>query len=326
MYRGPWHQCGDRSHKLVLEQLKLGAGGGVILSPRDLAKINAIHYARYYVALKAQILVDQQFYYPDFTNDNLKSYDICEYRKTISQLHEIKDDDLSKLAYELESINKELNADGLIAPAILYEAGRPDIIELNARLFKTSKHVGDILGIPTYATVMLGKSATSSGKTMKSILSQATALNSDGWYFGFEFSQERVPSSYLEVLKCCEAGLILACTGLPVMHAYAGPMALLSLGFGATATAIGHFQNLWNITSQRFSSPSKKGGGGAAPSRLFSKNLWGTIVYPDEFSRLSSTQQTNILTTTSFSSNISPNGPLVLFSKWNANKHFATIP
>jgi hypothetical protein len=325
VYKGPWHQCGDRSHKLVLKQLELGAGGGIILSPRDLAKIKAVEYARYYRLLKAQILIDQQFYYPDFTNDNLKSYDISEYRKTISQLHEIKDDGLSKLAKELESINKELNTDGLIAPAILYEAGRPDIIELNARLFKTSKYVGDILGIPTYATVMLGKSATSSEKTMKGILSQATALNSDGWYFGFEFSQERIPSSHSEVLKCCEAGLILACTGLPVMHAYAGPMALLSLGFGATATAIGHFQNLWNITSQRFSSSSKKGGGGAAPSRLFSKNLWGTIVYPDEFSRLNSKQQSTILTTTCFSSEISPDGPLIEFSKWDANKHLVKI-
>ena len=51
MRRGPWHQFGDRSQKLALEQLEQGTGVGVILSPRDLQTHNANNYAQQYHAL-----------------------------------------------------------------------------------------------------------------------------------------------------------------------------------------------------------------------------------------------------------------------------------
>ena len=41
MNRGAWHQCGDRSQRLVIEQLEAGRGVGVILSPRDLTRDRA---------------------------------------------------------------------------------------------------------------------------------------------------------------------------------------------------------------------------------------------------------------------------------------------
>ena len=48
MKRGAWHQCGDRSQKLVVEQLTAGHGVGVILSPRDLSDM-AVKYAAQYI-------------------------------------------------------------------------------------------------------------------------------------------------------------------------------------------------------------------------------------------------------------------------------------
>ena len=286
MRRGPWHQFGDRSQKLVIEQLQQGSGVGVVLSPRDLARNNAIEYAQRYHGLNAHVLIDQQFYVPDFTNPNLNSYPMSHCRTAAAQLHQIADPDLAALATELYAVNNELSADGLIAPALVYEAGRPDIVQLNRRLFTAAKQAGNSLGIPTYATVILGRSATSSDQTMNAILSQATALNSDGFYYGFEFSPERIPSSREFVSRCCAAGLVLACTGLPVLHAYAGPMALLSLAFGATGSAIGHSQNLWQFTPSRWATSTGQGGGGKAPPRFFSSSLWGTIVYPDEVAQL----------------------------------------
>ena len=56
MRRGAWHQCGDRSQKLVEEQLQQNAGVGVIISPRDLSRKNAITYAARYQALGAELL------------------------------------------------------------------------------------------------------------------------------------------------------------------------------------------------------------------------------------------------------------------------------
>lgn len=321
MRRGPWHQFGDRSQKLVVEQLRQGVGVGVIISPRDLPWAHAVNYAQEYHALGAHVLIDQQFYVPDFRNDRINTYPISQFRMNPSLLHQITDADLARFSNDLFTINQSLSAEGLIAPALIYEAGRLDIMQLNAKLFNAAKKAGDLLGIPTYATVMIGNTAVTSNELIKNILSHATSLNSDGFYYGFEFSPERIPSSRETVLTCCSAGLTLACTGLPVLHAYAGPMALLSLGFGATGAAIGHFKNLWRLTRSRWGPTPDQGGGGYAPPRFFSSSLWGTIKCPDEVVRLSPTLQSQVLTHSPFSSLLTPSSSFADWPKWDAEKH-----
>ena len=51
--------------------------------------------------------------------------------------------------------------------------------------FDISKQVGDEIGISTYATVVLGRSAASSDQTQRAILAPVTSLNADGWYFAY---------------------------------------------------------------------------------------------------------------------------------------------
>lgn len=320
MRRGAWHQCGDRSQKLVEEQLQNGVGVGVILSPRDLAKHGAIGYAKTYHDLGAHVLIDQQFHKPTFNNRLLKTYPISEFRAEVSALNKLSDTKLVQFANELRTLHAELNADGVIAPAVMYEAGRADIQQLNARLFEVAKQVGTDLHIPTYATIVLARSVTASDQTVAPILAAATALKADGWYFAFEFDEERIPSSGESVLRCCEAGLTLACTGKPVLHAYAGPVGLLSYGFGATGVAVGHSQNLWKFTRDRWQEATPGGGNGAAPPRFFSSALWGTIIYPDEFTQLSASLKAAVLTPSPFSDPVGSNPPLK-WSRWSANKH-----
>ena len=223
---------------------------------------------------------------------------------------------------ELRADHATLKASGVIAPAVVYEAGRTDILQLTARLFGASKEVAKELDVPIYATVVLGKSITSSDQTMQSMLSQATALNCDGWYFGFEFEEERIPSTRETANRCCVAGLTLACTGKPVLHAYAGPMGLLSFGFGATGVAIGHSQNLWKFSRDRWAPPSGQGGGGDAPPRYFSKGLWGTIVYPDEMSQLPTALRNIILSPSPFSAPVAAN---LTWNRWDAGKHLVYV-
>lgn len=321
MRRGLWHQFGDKSQRFAIEQIQNGAGVGVIISPRDLALGHAINYAQRYHGLGAHVLIDQQFYVPDFKSLNIETYPTGRYRTTSSQLDRIVESDSTSLIKDLSTINQMLSTDGLIAPALIYEAGRPDIMRLNEKLFVAAKNAGDALGIPTYATVIIGNSAVASNQLTKEILSHATSLNSDGFYYGFEFSSERIPSSRDIVLRCCSAGLTLACTGLPVLHAFAGPMALLSLGFGATGSAIGHFKNLWRFTRSRWGPTPDQGGGGDAPPRFFSSNLWGTIVYPDEVVQLTPNLRNQVLTNSPFSPSISPNQPLASWANWAARKH-----
>lgn len=322
MRRGAWHQFGDRSQRLAEEQLRQGAGVGVIISERDLSRRNAAEYAQSYHQLGAHVLIDQQFYNPQFTNPNLQTYPINKYRAAISQMKQLSDKELTEIASELRIYHSETEADGLIAPAVLYEAGHQDAVTLNKRLFDIAKQVGDELNIPTYATVMLGRSATSSKPTLDTALSHATALKSDGWYFGFEFSQDRIPYSREDVYRCCVAGLTLACTGKPVLHAYAGPMALLSLGFGATGTAIGHAQNLWQFNRKRWEPAKGRGGSAKTPPRFFSGALWGTIVYPDETVQLKPAIRSRILTQSPFSTPTSSN---LTWNQWDANKHLVNI-
>lgn len=325
MLRGPWHQCGDRSQKIVEEFLDLGLGLGVVISPRDINYSNAVYYSRSYVSKGAQLLFDPQFFSTSFSNAKLDTYPINPIRVSIPQTNSISDQSILDLSSALRDINTRLGTSGIISPALVYEAGRPDIIALNERMFNAAKQVGDALEIPTYATVFIGKSATSSVSTIDTILSAATSLNSDGWYYGFEFANEGICSDYEEVLRFCISGLKLACTGLPLFHAFAGPMALLSLGFGARATGIGHFQNLWQFTRSRWAISAGVGGGGNAPPRFFSETLWGKVVYPDDVVRIQQPLVTQVLTHSPFSSNVSASPPNLPWSHWDANKHLLYV-
>ena len=323
MNRGPWHQCGDKSQRLVLEQLEHGVGTGVILSPRDLAFHNAVDYAGQYRNLGAAVLLDSQFYVPDFINANLTSYPLTDHRVEISTLYQISDAVLDTLSENLEQVSRDIGVSAVIAPAVIYQAARADIVQLNAKLFNAAKRVGDSLGVPTYATAVLGQSVTGSTQTLAPMLSQVTALTADGWYFAFEFDAERVPSDRAAVERAGGAILTLACTGKPVLHAYAGPLSLLSFGFGATGAGIGHSQNTWRFAPERWQ-PSTGGGGGGAPPRFFSTNLWGTIIYPDETVRLPGALASAVITHSPFSTPVGQTPPLD-WGRWEANKHLVFL-
>lgn len=321
MRRGSWHQCGDRSQKLVEEQLQQGMGVGVILSPRDLKRNKALEYAPRYLGLGAELLIDHQYHIPDYSNPTLDSYPITRFRQGVSNFS-LSDTDLAAFMAELKADHDELGATALIAPAVMYQAGNQDIIQLNNRLFSAAKKVASSLNIPVYASLFLGRSVTASDAALKSVMSQATAFNADGWYFGYEFEEERIPSAQEAVKRCGATVLTLACTGKPVLHAYAGPMGLLSFGFGATGVALGHSQNLWKFTRDRWLPSNGQGGGGNAPARFFSDGLWGTIVYPDEIARLAPELRSKVLTHTPFSTAVKTNGP---WDRWEANKHLVYL-
>ena len=325
MKRGLWYQFGDRSQKLVLEQLSHGVGVGVVLSPRDLAPNKLTEYAQEYHTKQAHVLIDQQFYVPDSTIGKLGEHPLQKYRKTVSELNKISDADLADLAKELVESHKAVSADGVIAPAAVYEAGRPDIDALNARLFRVARQVGQALGKPVYSTVVLGHSITTSDATVTSALSAATALQADGWYFAFEFDEHRIPCEMASVARFLGAGLTLAETGKPVLHAFAGPMGLMSFGVGATGTAIGHSQNLWQFTRARWLPSESQGGGGDAPPRYFSDALWGTLVYPDEWAQLSQAQRAAFLSPSPYSTVVTTAGPFAAWDRWESNKHLLFV-
>lgn len=326
MRTGAWHQCGDRSQKIVIEELQNGKGVGAVLSPRDLAFEGAKGYATQYCGLGAEVAIDPQFYNPSYRNPRLSSYPTDSFRVSISNLLAIGTQQLATFAKQLEQENAELGASVLIAPAVLYEAGRADIIDLNMRLLKVAKTVGDELGIPTLSTVFLGRSVTQSDDATNAVLSAATSEACNGWYFGFEFPDpERIPSPKASVKRFCRSALALACTGLPVLHAYAGPMAILSVPFGADAVGVGHFKNLWHFHRSRWTSsqPSRRGGPEIPPPpRFFSRELWGTIVYPDEVRLLASSIQSNILHLSPFSGQV---GQGLNWDRWSACKHLVSI-
>ncbi len=320
MKAGAWHQFGDRSQKLALEQLEQQVGVGVILSPRDLSRDLAVEYAVKYRALGAEVLADPQYYIPESDIGHLTSHETAQFRHSVSGLGGIGPAKLAELGDALISWNTDLQTSAVIAPAVIYEAGRPDILDVNAMLFGEAKRAATATGVPVYASVVLGHSVTSSDGTLSEILAAATALDPDGWYFSFEFREPRIPSSTMLVRRFLEAGLVLACTGKPVMHAFAGPMALLSRSCGMTAVGVGHSQNVWQFTRDRWR-PAEGGGGGAAPPRLFCPPLWGTIVYEDEFALLSEDLRTQIYSPTPFSTQVKATPPFLPWSKWDANKH-----
>jgi hypothetical protein len=323
--RGAWHQFGDRSQKLALEQLQHGAGVGVIISPRDLSFPRAEEYAAQYQAAGAEILIDQQFHIPHSTVGQLDTYPIAAKRDAVSQLKQVSDTVLAELAADLHTINKGVRASAVLAPAVVYEAGRPDIVELNAKLYAAAKSVAESIGIPCYATVFLGQSATTADSTTESAIAAATALPADGWYFAFEFDGGRIPSSAARVSRYLRAGLALAATGLPVLHGYVGPLAPLAFACGASGAGVGHSQNVWQFTRARWEPTEPGGGGGDAPPRYFSRALWGTIIYEDEFALLSQELREKVLSPTPFSANIRATQPYLPWERWEANKHLVHV-
>jgi hypothetical protein len=308
---------------MALELLRHGAGVGVVISPRDLSFENAVAYAEKYRDLDAHVVVDPQFHFPAFRNRNLESYPTARFRSAVTDLMKIGEAQLGALARRLQIMNAEINADAVIAPAVVYEARNQAIAELNSKLFAAAKKAGDDLGIPTYATVVIGRDAISAVKSLEEALSFATALNADGWYFAYEFDAERVPSVRDAVFNCGAAVLALACTGKPVLQAYAGPMALLSQAFGATAAAVGHSQTLWRFSAHRFRPSTAQGGGGDAPPRFFSSSLWGTLVHPDDTVRLLPTIANQVATRSPY--NTGGGFPLPTWSKHEASKHFLYV-
>ena len=317
MKRGVWHQFGDRSQKMTIDHLANNLGQGVVISPRDLASHKATEYAAAYKSQGADVLFDPQFYIPDSLQGKLDTYSTTPSRKTVSQLAAISDVELGLLSSQILGISTDLGVSAIIAPAVVYEAARPDIVQLNSQLFDAAKAAAQSLGVPTYATVVLGRSVSQSNMTATDVISSATSLDADGWYFAYEFPSERIPSGEEEVVRCCHAGVRLAATGKPVMHAYAGPMSLISGGFGATAAAIGHSQNLWHFTRDRWEETASQGGGGGnAPARHFSEALWGTIIDPDEQVQLSTTLRSQILSSSPYRTP---------WTRWEANKHLVHI-
>ncbi len=321
MKRGAWHQFGNRSQKLALEQLEHGFGAGVIISPRDLSYTKAAEYAPQYAAAGADILVDQQFHVPTANVGELDTYPIATRRQAVSQFGTASDRDLLGVANALRTTNSVLKATAVLAPAVVYEAGRSDITDLNEHLFATSKAVAEDLGIPCYATVFLGVSATSADSPTDVALSAATSLPADGWYFAFEFGADRIPSSAPHVARYLRAGLTLATTGLPVLHGYVGPMAPLAMACGGTAAAVGHSQNLWKFTRARWEPTEPGGGGGDAPPRYFSHALWGTLIYEDEWALLPQAIRDQVHTPTPFSTPVRASPPFLPWDRWAANKH-----
>lgn len=320
MRRGGWFQCGDKSQVMAREMLNLNLGSGVVISSRDVTRNVAVGYATEYHQLGAHVLLDLQFYRPAYTNPKLQTYELTQFRTDPVQLQKLLLANGTDFENGLRTLSADLAVDGVIAPAMMYEGGRPDIAEANRHLFNAARRVAEQMQRPVYATVSLARSVTSSEATLNWALGQVTALHAHGWYLAFEFNDERIPSGRTLVGRFMSAALSLACTGLPVFHAFAGPMAILSPACGCTAVGIGHSQNLWHFDIERWAPAQGQGGGGDAPARFFSSSLWGTIVTPDELLQLPASLRQQIITTTPFSTGVGTNPPQP-WSKWTANKH-----
>jgi hypothetical protein len=321
MTPGAWHQFGDRSQKLALEQLQDGTGVGIVVSPRDISRSGLAEYLPEYKECGAQILIDLQFYVPGSRVGKLSTYEFNRFRRNVSGLANLSSRDFEQFEIALNHFVEEIEPNGIIAPGIVYEAGREDILDVNHRLLEVAISVGHATDLPVYSCVVLGASTLTSDEVLWATLSSATSLQADGWYFAQEMGNDRIPSNLDIVRRCCEVILTLASTGLPVLHAFAGPMGVISPVFGASAIGVGHSQNVWKFARERWHPPSGSGGGGDAPARLFCPALWGTIVYPDEFLLLPPRLRTQIYSPSPYSRSVSVATPQASWNRWDANKH-----
>lgn len=312
MRKGAWHQLGWQCQNVALDQIIAGTGVGVILSPGDVALKKAKELATKFTDAGASLLYDPQWYNPKFSNARLATYPAQTVRASVTTIGKWSDTELGHFAAKIVHENDTLKSDAVIIPAITYAAGRTDIVRLNERIHSAVRNEARKAGRPVYASVFLNASICDSLELILETLSAATKLNCDGWYFGFEFRDTRLPTNTAAVYRCLFAQLTLALTGKPVLHAFAGPMGILSIGAGATGAAIGRSKSLWMFKREKWEpNPAKSSGGkGKYPSRYFSRNLWGTIVTPDELGLLGNPLRSSVITP-------SPYGPDPLPIGWN---------
>lgn len=303
MKPGVWHQFGHQSQTLAADVIERGVGGGVVLSPRDLSLSAASAWASRYRSAGVDVIVDTQFHVPTYTNKTLATYGCDSFRESVASLGRMNAVKRRALSKRLETINRTLHATAVLAPAAIHEAGQGSVLRLNTQLFDAARGAGQALGLPVYATVVFGNSVLAAPEPLSRALAAATALHCQGFYFACEFQERRVPMTQTRVRVFLESLVTMALTAQPVMHAYAGPMAILSLAAGAHASAIGHWHNLWQFDRGRFAPPADARGGPATPppQRFFSRSLWGTIVYPDETVQLPQRLRTRVMTHSPFS-------------------------
>lgn len=323
MRRGGWHQMAWKSQKMISEALAKGTGVGAIFSPRYLGFEPSQIYSDEYRAMGASVLLDPEFYNPGTRIGKIDTFPCAALRTSVPGMLQVTEIELEKLSKAIELENKAIGASAIIAPAVPYEADRRELTELNERLFSAAKSAGDALGLPTYATVAIGKTV-GTPELISKVLSGPTSLDADGWYFQFEMDDQRIPNDPGEVFNFCLCGLTLACTDKPVLNASVGPLSLLSFGYGATAVAVSFQQNLWGFDRAKWEASPPSGGNAASPARFFSTSLWGTIVQPDEIVLLPRELQTQILTHSEYSAAVEAS-PSLPWKKWDANKHLVEL-
>lgn len=320
MKRGPWHQCGHQSQNVVADQLAQGNGAGVILSIVNVTKKRLVEIAADYRAAGADILLDLQLYNPGFSSEALKPYGLAEARQTTGALRNLTSAQLTSISRQIRSHNEEVGATAVLAPAIVYLPERMDIVSINEQLFEASASAAKSLGVPVYATLVLGNAFKSSPELADATLSRATNLPADGWYFSIENDREPVPADEDLVSLLLNSVLTLSCTNTPVMNAFAGPASLLSISVGATAVGIGHWKNLWQFDPGRFNVAEKSGGSTPAP-RYFSSHLWSTLVLPDETANIGEALWSRIQSPSPFAPRSSSDGSWSLRASHNHLLH-----
>ncbi len=301
MRTGAWHQLGWNHHLHTIGGLLAAKpGGGVILSPRDATLDTAATCSTACRANGASVLLDPQWYEPSFTNSKLDSYPTGGVRASVGTLGGGLD--VATLIDGIVAENEQVCSSAVISPAVVYEAGRDDIVNLNDELHDCGLVAAERLSVPCFRSIFLGNSICSSEGLIDEVLSSIDPRGANGWYFGFEFDEPRLPVGPRSVYRCLRALITLRLTGIPVLHAYAGPLGPLSIAAGASAAAAGFDQKQWQFCPARWAETASQGGGGNAPPRFFSSALWGTIVHPDETVQLSSMTRAQVLTPSPFAS------------------------
>jgi hypothetical protein len=95
--------------------------------------------------LHGRLLLDLQFFRSTFENRHTPSYELDAYRQSVSELKKLSSSQLTGLTRSIEKLNRRFRTVGVIAPALMYEAERPDIADLNRTLFEAAKSAAEAI-------------------------------------------------------------------------------------------------------------------------------------------------------------------------------------
>jgi len=240
--------------ELTKELMRKWGSGTVILSPRDLTAAQIRNFAREFLDVQGNTLLDPQLYYPRANHQRLTSHDYWPDDYSTGLL--TGGSSLTNLLTKIRDLNNSAMTSEYILPGLF--CSRVDEDWFYVQELITNKSVTVMSDKRRLATLCLSHEILRYEEQIEDIVSRSESWNVDGYYI----IAEHPNGQYLVDDPMWLANLLLLCSGLKlqgrkVIVGYGNHQMLCLASANVDAIATGNWLNVRNFSSERFNNPEE---------------------------------------------------------------------